>query len=75
MTSQEVRDIADGRLLTAEDAEKLGLIDGINYLDDAYRRLSGLSGFPENRLVRYTNVWLTGHNIYSNAFPIEFSTP
>ncbi|MCZ6552781.1 MAG: signal peptide peptidase SppA [SAR324 cluster bacterium] len=75
MTTEEVRAIADGRLLTAEDAKERGLIDGISYLDEAYRRLSGISGFPENRLVRYTNVWLTGHNIYSNTFPIEFSTP
>jgi protease-4 len=75
MSSAQVREIADGRLFTAEEAETLGLIDGIGYLDEAYRRLSTLAGFPENRLVRYTNVWLTGNNIYSNTFPIEFGRP
>ena len=44
----------------------------MSYLDETYKRLGTLSGFPENRLVRYTNVWLTGNNIYSNTFPIEF---
>ena len=66
-----MREIADGRLLTAEEAKERGLIDGIGYLDFAYNRLSEISGFPENRLIRYTNVWLTGNNIYSNTFPIE----
>jgi len=70
-----VRAIADGRLLTAEEAQKAGLIDGIGYLDEAYKRISTASGFPENRLVRYSNVWLTGSNIYSNTFPIEFGRP
>jgi protease-4 len=75
MTSAQIRAIADGRLLTADEAQKAGLIDGIGYLDEAYKRISTASGFPKNRLVRYTNVWLTGNNIYSNTFPIEFGRP
>jgi protease-4 len=75
MPEAKVREIADGRLLTSDEARTVGLIDGVQYLDQTYRRLSTLAGFPENRLVRYTNVWLTGNNIYSNTFPIEFSRP
>ena len=75
MSEQKIREIADGRIFTADEAKELGLVDSIGYLDEAYRRLSTLSGFPENRLIRYTNVWLTGNNIYSNPFPIEFSRP
>lgn len=71
MTSEQVREIADGRLLTADEAKERGLIDGIGYLDFVYKRISEISGFPENRLIRYTNVWITGNNIYSNTFPIE----
>jgi protease-4 len=71
LSQQQVRDMADGRIFTAEEAKERGLIDTIGYLDDAYKRLTQLSGFPKNRLVRYSNTWLTGNNIYTNSFPIE----
>ena len=73
MTKEEVEAIADGRLLTADEAKEHGLVDEIGYLDNAYKRMSNLSGFPANRLVRYSNAWMTGNNIYSNAFPIELN--
>lgn len=72
MSQQQIRAIADGRIMTADEAKERGLIDGIGYLDDVYKRMTQLSGFPSNRLVRYSNTWLTGNNIYSNSFPIEF---
>ena len=71
MSTQEVRKIADGRIVSSQEAREKGLIDKIGYLDDAYRRLSELSGFPKNSLVRYANAWQTGNNIYSNTFPVE----
>lgn len=71
MTSRQIDDIADGRIFTSQDAKKRGLIDAVGYLDDAYNRLTEMSGFPRNRLVRYANAWRTGNNIYSNTFPVE----
>ncbi len=71
MPASTLQRLADGRLLSANDALKEGLIDGVGYLDDAYRRISELSGFPKNQLVRYSNAWATGKNIYTNALPIE----
>jgi protease-4 len=71
MTTQEIRSIADGRILSAQEARQRGLIDEVGYLDDAYKRLAEVSGFPRNSLVRYANAWRTGNNIYSNTFPIE----
>ncbi len=71
MTTREVRDLADGRIISAQEAQERGLIDKLGYLDDAYQRISELSGFPRNSLVRYANAWQTGNNIYSNAFPVE----
>lgn len=71
MSMEEIRKIADGRILTAQEAKKVGLIDHIGYLDDAYQRLSDISGFPNNKLIRYANAWQTGDNIYSNTFPVE----
>ncbi len=72
MTLAQIRSIADGRIMTADEAKERGLIDGIGYLDDVYKRVTAMSGFATNRLVRYSNTWLTGNNIYSNSFPIEF---
>ncbi|MDH4225681.1 MAG: signal peptide peptidase SppA, partial [Deltaproteobacteria bacterium] len=71
MTPEIIQENADGRLLTSREAVRIGLIDDVGYLDDAYKRLGVISGFPTNRLVRYANSWMTGNNIYSNVFPIE----
>ena len=71
MKGKDVERLADGRLISASGAKDAGLVDQLGYLDDAYKRLSRLSGFPRNRLMRYSNAWLTGNNIYSNAFPVE----
>ena len=73
MTREQLQGMADGRLISAQDAKESGLIDEVGYLDDAYRRLGELSGFPKNRLIRYANAWRTGNNIYSNTFPIEIT--
>lgn len=73
MNKRQIEEIADGRLLSAQEAKERGLVDDIGYLDNAYQRITRLSGFPANRLVRYSNAWITGNNIYSNAFPIEFN--
>lgn len=73
MTREQLRGMADGRLISAQDAKESGLIDEVGYLDDAYRRLGEISGFPKNSLIRYANAWRTGNNIYSNAFPIEIT--
>ena len=74
MNRRQVEEIADGRIMTAEEAKERGLVDKIGYLDNAYQRIARLSGFPANRLVRYANPWMTGNNIYSNTFPIEIDT-
>jgi protease-4 len=71
MSAQTVRELSDGRIVSAREAKERGLIDNIGYLDDAYRRIGELSGFPRNSLVRYANAWQTGNNIYSNTFPVE----
>ena len=73
LNRKKVDEFADGRIFSAEEAKKLGMIDHIGYLDDALKRLTSLSGFPTSRLVRYANAFLTGNNIYSNSFPVELN--
>lgn len=71
MSRSELERVADGRLISAQIAQQRGLIDEVGYLDDAYKRLAEMTGFPRNRLVRYANPWMTGSNIYSAAPPVE----
>ena len=53
LPAAQVRKIADGRILTATDAEDLGLIDEIGYWDDALKRTSELLNVEDIRVIRY----------------------
>ena len=53
MAVDGVRRIADGRVLPAEEAKRLGLIDGIGYDDDAYVRICRLAKAEDVRIYRY----------------------
>lgn len=46
---ESVREVADGRIITGQQAVELGLVDAIGYFDDAVRKageLGGISGDP-----------------------------
>jgi protease IV len=45
--------VADGRVYTANDALKLGLIDKIGYADDAYNKAASMAGLSKQHVVRY----------------------
>ncbi|MDO5565980.1 MAG: signal peptide peptidase SppA, partial [Planctomycetia bacterium] len=53
----DLRKIADGRIYSAQDALKLGLIDKIGFLDDAVREVIKLAKVEEDstQVVRYQN--------------------
>ncbi|MDD3587585.1 MAG: signal peptide peptidase SppA [Thermoguttaceae bacterium] len=53
----QLRKIADGRIYSAQDALKLGLIDKIGFLDDAVREVIKLADVDEGdtQVVRYHN--------------------
>ena len=53
LPAAQVRKIADGRILTATDAEDLGLIDEIGYWGDALKRTSELLNVEDIRVIRY----------------------
>jgi protease-4 len=44
MSVQEVRELADGRVYTGQQALDLGLVDEIGYLDDAIQKAAALGG-------------------------------
>ncbi len=50
----ELRDgLADGRILTGQDAQKAGLVDQIGYIEDAYAKARELAGAPDAAVIRY----------------------
>ncbi|MFH0963422.1 MAG: signal peptide peptidase SppA [Planctomycetota bacterium] len=53
MTEADFEQVADGRILTAEQAKELHLIDGIGYLGDAIAEAKRLAGAPQASVVRY----------------------
>ncbi len=61
----ELRRIADGRIYTAPQALKLGLIDAIGYFDDAFGKARDLASLTSAKLVSYTYFPKTKTNIYA----------
>jgi protease-4 len=46
--------LADGRILSGQDALASGLIDGVGYLEDAHRRAREIAKAPNARIVPYS---------------------
>jgi protease-4 len=62
----DLRKIADGRVYTAPQALKLGLIDAIGYFDDAFAKARGLAALKSAKVVSYTYYPKTKTNIYAS---------
>jgi protease IV len=65
IAAADLRAIADGRVYTAPQALKLGLIDAIGYFDDAFAKARGLASLKSAKLVSYTYFPKTKSNIYA----------
>jgi protease-4 len=65
VTAAELRTIADGRVYTAPQALKLGLIDAVGYFDDAFAKVRELASLKSARVVAYTYFPKTKTNIYA----------
>lgn len=63
--SADLRTIADGRVYTAPQALKLGLIDGVGYFEDALGKARDLASLKSVRVVAYTYFPKTQTNIYA----------
>jgi protease-4 len=66
IAEDELRRIADGRVYTAPQALKLGLIDAIGYFEDGFGRALDLASLEEAKLVSYTYFPKTKTNIYAS---------
>lgn len=69
MNKDELRALADGRIYTAGQALKLGLIDSIGYLDDAIEAAKAAAGIKDATVVTYAARSDYRNNIYSAMSP------
>jgi len=52
--AKNINEIADGRVYTAAEALKLGLIDQIGYPNEAFDKAASMAGLSNKHVVRYT---------------------
>lgn len=61
-------EVASAKIYLAEDAQQLGLIDGIGYLDDALEEARKIAGLPENaKVVAYRRTKYPDDTLYNSA--------
>lgn len=70
LSREELLKIADGRILTGEQALKEKLVDAMGYLPDAFGKAKELAKLPDARLIRYKKK----SGILETAFRIESPT-
>jgi protease-4 len=66
LSAQEIRTLADGRIYSGLQAEKLGLVDEVGYLEDAIGVAKKAAGLEEARVVTYHRPGEYRNNIYSS---------
>ncbi len=74
ISAQQVQWFDDGRILTAQEAKEIGLIDRIGYLDQAFESARQLAGLTEARIIRYRPPLSNKGNIYTQAREISPQT-
>jgi len=66
ISPEELKEIADGRVYTAQQALRLNLIDEIGYFEDATRKVLSLLNIRSAKLVTYTYYPKSKTNIYAS---------
>ena len=68
LTKEHLKEVASARIFIATDAQKLGLIDKICYLEDAISDAEKLAGIPKNsRVVVYRRKRYPNDNLYNTS--------
>jgi protease-4 len=65
LSVDEVKALADGRVVSGEEAQRLKLVDRVGYLPDAIEEARRLAAIESPTIVRYTRTAKSGANIYS----------
>ena len=67
MSEEQLETAFDGRIMSADRALELGLIDGLAYPEEAYAAAKELAGVEEAKLVAYHRPGARRSNIYAGA--------
>lgn len=67
LTMDKIKQLADGRIFTAQQALDYKLIDRIGYLDDAIKEAKKKAGIKKARVIVYHRPMTYKNNIYSQA--------
>lgn len=67
LTEQKVRELADGRVYTGQQAAQYGLVDGLGTLEDAVALAKELSGAKSIKVVRYHRPLGYVPNVYART--------
>lgn len=67
MDEARVRALADGRVYSGLEAQKLGLVDEVGYLEDAIARAKGMACLKDARIVAYDSCGGYRGSIYAAA--------
>lgn len=65
MPPDRVRQLADGRIYTSQEAKEAGLIDRVGYLEDAFKEAKTLANLDQATIVTYLRPGEYHPNIYS----------
>ena len=67
LPADQLKVIADGRVVTGPQALQLGLVDQVGYLDDGIAAAKKLAGLTDARVIMYARSEAYRNNIYSLA--------
>ncbi len=65
LTREKLMEFADGRVLQADEAAKLGLIDGTGYMDDVIKATKKAAGIEDADIISYEYPGAYRGNIYA----------
>lgn len=68
LSADQIRTLADGRVYTASEALKSGLVDQIGYLDQAIELTQSEAGISEAKVILYSRGEGVTNNIYSQVW-------
>jgi protease-4 len=72
LSLEQVKTLADGRVYTADQALKNGLVDQIGYLEDAIELMKRKAGLDQAKVVMYHRPYSYKNNIYSQLSGSDF---
>jgi protease-4 len=71
LTSEEIRGLADGKIFTAKQALRAGLVDEVGYLEDAIALAKKEAALDTAKVVAYHRRFEYKNNIYSRAGTLD----